>query len=180
MPLDRRGHWYRYHHLFRDMRLAELQRLEPGMMAVLRRRAAAWCLANGLAEEALEYSMAAEDVDQAADLLVHSLNLRTYRQGRVATLQRWFRWLDDRGGIEAHPIPLPAHDQVAGVFAVPEARGHLPQPGGRPIPEAGAPGKVRPPFHVTGKRAVVPAGPGALFHTFRLMKRAPVRGGMVS
>ena len=32
VPLDRRGEWYRYHHLFRDMLLAELQRLEPGLM----------------------------------------------------------------------------------------------------------------------------------------------------
>jgi LuxR family maltose regulon positive regulatory protein len=102
VPLDRRGQWYRYHHLFRDMLLAELERLEPGMIAVLRRRAAAWCLANGAPEEALEYSMAAEDVDQAARL-VQNLTLRTYRQGRVTTCQRWHRWLEDRGGIEGHP-----------------------------------------------------------------------------
>ena len=29
VPLDRRGDWYRYHHLFRDMLLAELHRQEP-------------------------------------------------------------------------------------------------------------------------------------------------------
>ena len=40
VPLDRRGEWFRYHHLFRDMLLAELERLEPGLMPVLRRRAA--------------------------------------------------------------------------------------------------------------------------------------------
>ena len=34
VPLDRRGRWYRYHHLFRDMLLAELERLEPGLMPV--------------------------------------------------------------------------------------------------------------------------------------------------
>src|SRR5215469_17212454 len=44
VPLDRRGQWYRYHHLFRDMLLGELERLEPGLVPVLRRRAAAWCL----------------------------------------------------------------------------------------------------------------------------------------
>ena len=69
VPLDRRGQWYRYHHLFRDMLLAELQRLEPGLIPVLRRRAAGWCLDNGLPEEALEYSMAAGDVDTAARLV---------------------------------------------------------------------------------------------------------------
>ena len=44
VPLDRRGQWYRYHHLFRDMLLAELERLEPELIPVLRRRAAGWCL----------------------------------------------------------------------------------------------------------------------------------------
>ena len=29
VPLDHRGQWYRCHHLFRDMLLAELERLEP-------------------------------------------------------------------------------------------------------------------------------------------------------
>jgi ATP/maltotriose-dependent transcriptional regulator MalT len=69
VPLDRRGEWYRYHHLFRDMLLAELQRREPGLMPVLRRRAAAWCRWEGLPEEAWEYSIAAGDVDAAAELV---------------------------------------------------------------------------------------------------------------
>ena len=103
VPLDRRGEWYRYHHLFRDMLLAELHRLEPGLMPVLRRRAAGWCLRNGWPEEALEYSMAAGDVDGAARL-AGQLAVPAYRQGRVATIRRWFGWLEDRGGIAGHPM----------------------------------------------------------------------------
>ncbi len=102
VPLDRRGQWYRYHHLFRDMLLAEAERLESGLIPVLRRRAAAWCVRNNLPEEALEYSMAAGDVDTVARL-VEELWLPTYRRARITTLQRWFRWLDDRGGFEDHP-----------------------------------------------------------------------------
>ena len=102
VPLDRRGEWYRYHHLFRDMLLAELQRLEPALMPVLRRRAAGWCLDNGMPEAALEYCMAAGDVDGAARL-VGQLAVPAYRQGRVTTIQRWFGWLEDRGGIEETP-----------------------------------------------------------------------------
>jgi LuxR family transcriptional regulator, maltose regulon positive regulatory protein len=103
VPLDRRGEWYRYHHLFRDMLLAELQRREPGLMPELRRRAAGWCLRNGLPEEALEYSIAAGDVEAAAGL-VTGLGVGVYRQGRVSTVERWFGWLDGRGGIERHPM----------------------------------------------------------------------------
>jgi len=103
VPLDRRGFWFRYHHLFRDMLLAELERLEPGLLPVLRRRAAAWCEANDRPEEALEYAMAADDVDAAARL-VQSLWLPADRQGRFVTLQRWFRWLDDRDAIARYPL----------------------------------------------------------------------------
>jgi LuxR family maltose regulon positive regulatory protein len=103
VPLDRRGEWYRYHHLFRDMLHAELERLEPGLMPVLRRRAAGWYLRNGWPEEALEYSMAAGDVDGAARL-VGQLVVPAYRQGRVTTIRRWFGWLEDRGGIGGHPM----------------------------------------------------------------------------
>jgi LuxR family transcriptional regulator, maltose regulon positive regulatory protein len=103
VPLDRYGQWYRYHHLFRDMLLAELRRREPGLMPVLRQRAAGWCLHNALPEEALEYSIAAGDVETAAGL-VGALGVPVYRQGRVMTVQRWFGWLDERGGIEAYPL----------------------------------------------------------------------------
>ena len=103
VPLDRRGEWYRYHHLFRDMLLAELERLEPGLLPVLRRRAAAWYLENDQPKDALEYSIAANDVDTAARL-VGRLALPAFQQGRVTTLRRWLEWLDDRDGIEEHPI----------------------------------------------------------------------------
>ena len=87
VPLDRQGEWYRYHQLFRDMLLAELHRLEPELIPVLQRRAAGWCARNGLPEEALEYSMAADDLDAVAGLAAR-LIVRTRRQGRVATVQR--------------------------------------------------------------------------------------------
>ncbi|MGH3418225.1 MAG: hypothetical protein ACRDOD_01305, partial [Streptosporangiaceae bacterium] len=102
VPLDRRDQWYRYHHLFRDMLLAELERLQPELMPVLRRRATDWCLRNDLPEEALEYAIAAGDVDTVARL-VQDLWPPTYRQGRFSTLQRWFQWLDERGGMARHP-----------------------------------------------------------------------------
>jgi LuxR family transcriptional regulator, maltose regulon positive regulatory protein len=103
VPLDRHGEWYRYHHLFRDMLLAELNRLEPGLIPVLRRRAAGWCQQHGLPEEALEYSMAAGDAGTAAGL-VEKLVIPAHRHGRVPTIQRWFGWLEDQSGIEGHPM----------------------------------------------------------------------------
>ena len=103
VPLDRLGEWYRYHHLFRDMLLAELERLEPGLIPVLQRRAAGWCLRNGLPEEALEYSMAGGDINVVAGL-VEKLVVPAHRRGRVPTVRRWLRWLEGRGGIGGHPM----------------------------------------------------------------------------
>jgi LuxR family maltose regulon positive regulatory protein len=103
VPLDHRGEWYRYHHLFRDMLRADLERREPGLAPALRRRAAAWCLQHDLPEEALEYSILAADVETVA-CLVQTLWRPVQIRGRTATLQRWFSWLDDRGGIEGRPL----------------------------------------------------------------------------
>ena len=47
--------------------------------------------------------MAAGDVDMAAEL-VQELAVPARRQGRVTTLVRWFRWLDDRDAIARYPM----------------------------------------------------------------------------
>jgi len=103
VPLDRRGEWYRYHHLFREMLLAELDRSEPDLAASLLRRAADWCERNGKLEEALEYSISAGDEDTVARLL-GTLARPTYRAGRISTVQRWFGWLQGRGRIDRYPL----------------------------------------------------------------------------
>jgi LuxR family maltose regulon positive regulatory protein len=102
VPLDRRGQWYRYHHLFRDMLLAELERLEPGLISVLHRRAARWHERNGEPSEALGYWMKAGEAD-AAGRLVGALAFPAYQQGRVATVERWFRWLAEHDAAADQP-----------------------------------------------------------------------------
>jgi LuxR family transcriptional regulator, maltose regulon positive regulatory protein len=110
VPLDRQGKWYRYHHLFRDMLLAELSRFEPELMPELRRRAASWCSRNELPEAAVEYSIAAGDVDEVARQ-VATMGVPAYQHGRIATVRRWFQWLEDRRAIQDRPI-LAAHGGV--------------------------------------------------------------------
>ena len=102
VPLDRRGQWYRYHHLFRDLLLAELDRLEPGLVPVLRRRAAQWHEGNGRPDEAQEYWMQAGDADSVARLAT-VLTFPAYQRGMVATAERWFRWLQDHADVEDYP-----------------------------------------------------------------------------
>jgi LuxR family transcriptional regulator, maltose regulon positive regulatory protein len=102
VPLDRTGEWYRYHRLFRDMLLAELRRREPDLIPVLHRRAAQWCENNGMPSAALEHRMQAGDTDAVADL-AGVLGFPAYQHGLVATVERWFGWLDDRGAMETRP-----------------------------------------------------------------------------
>jgi LuxR family maltose regulon positive regulatory protein len=59
VPLDRRGEWYRYHHLFAELLRNELARSEPDAAAEISRKAMAWCIANDLPEAALIYGQAA-------------------------------------------------------------------------------------------------------------------------
>ena len=53
VPLDRRGQWYRYHHLFGELLRNELERSEPEVALALNGRAMAWCIANDLTEAAM-------------------------------------------------------------------------------------------------------------------------------
>lgn len=103
MPLDRHGRWYRFHRLFRDLLVAELERTEPGLVPDLRRRAAGWHLEHGEPEAAVEYSILAGDVGTVARLL-DTLWTPLYRRGQVATLQRWFTWLDENDGIHTRAM----------------------------------------------------------------------------
>lgn len=100
--LDRQGEWFRYHHLFRDMLRAELERSEPELVALLRRRAAAWCEANGQTDAAIEHASAGGDVDMVARL-VGTYALPFFRSGRVATVERWFKLFDDPELLQTYP-----------------------------------------------------------------------------
>lgn len=57
--LDDRGEWYRYHHLFRDLLLAELRRRAPDTERKLHRRAYAWYADGRDGERAVRHALAA-------------------------------------------------------------------------------------------------------------------------
>ena len=91
VPLDRRGEWYRYHHLFGQLLRKELERSEPDILPELHRRAMAWCLAHDLREAAVVYGHAAGETDAIAGL-VDSLALTMHYDGRLETMDEWLGW----------------------------------------------------------------------------------------
>jgi LuxR family transcriptional regulator, maltose regulon positive regulatory protein len=94
VPLDRRGEWYRYHHLFAQLLRTELERTEPDILPELNRRAMAWCIANDLPEAAVVYGHAAGEIDTVAGL-VDGLALALHYDGRLETLEEWLGWFGD-------------------------------------------------------------------------------------
>ncbi len=115
VALDARGEWYRYHHLF-----GEVLQLELGRDAAreLRRRAAAWCSAHGLAEEAIEYAAAAGDAETVAELLIER-HLEFIWGGRLRQFLGWVRWLPAELLVQ-HPVLPGAGAATAALLAAPE------------------------------------------------------------
>jgi LuxR family maltose regulon positive regulatory protein len=115
VPLDVRGEWYRYHHLF-----GEVLQLELGHDAAreLRRRAAGWCRAQGLVEDAIEYAAAAGDAEMVAAMLVDH-HLEFIWGGRLAQFVGWIRWLP-RELLVSHPVLPASGAAAAALLARPE------------------------------------------------------------
>ena len=119
VALDNRGEWYRYHHLF-----GEVLQLELGRDAAreLRRRAAAWCDAHGLAEEAIEYAAAAGDAEMVAELLIER-HLEFIWGGRLRQFLDWVRWLPAELLVQ-HPVLPGAAAVAAALLSAPEVEVH--------------------------------------------------------
>ena len=112
VPLDRRRGWYRYHALFREFLLGELQRVEPDVIVKLHLRAADWYESNGSPALALEHLLNTTERDRCVQL-VTQLVLPTYQSGQMSTVQRWLSTLG-HAAVEEYP-PLAV---LAGWFAV--------------------------------------------------------------
>ena len=101
LPMDRKREWYRYHALYREFLLGELQRIEPELVAKLHLRAADWYESNGSPQLAVDHLMNTDERDRCVQL-VTTLVLSTYSAGQVSTVQHWLTALRD-ADIERHP-----------------------------------------------------------------------------
>jgi LuxR family maltose regulon positive regulatory protein len=89
VPLDSRGEWYRYHHLFRDLLRSELARRERSLLPELHRRAAAWHKAEGTVDEAIAHATSAGDFAEAAELITETWGSFVVQLGQGETVARW-------------------------------------------------------------------------------------------
>jgi LuxR family maltose regulon positive regulatory protein len=86
---DGAGKWFRYHHLFADVLRERLrQEYSPEAVRELHRRASAWYLQHGIAEDAARHALDAEDWETALPLLVQ-ICAELDGQERISSLRQW-------------------------------------------------------------------------------------------
>lgn len=102
VPLDGEFRWFRYHHLFADLLKARLQSsVSKAEIGALHQRAAAWHEATGMAAEAIDHALAAEDYSHAVHL-VEQTALPMIVQAYVRTVESWLHAIP-RAFIETSP-----------------------------------------------------------------------------
>jgi LuxR family transcriptional regulator, maltose regulon positive regulatory protein len=94
VPLDDRGEWYRFHHLFAELLRLELGERGPETVATLHRRAHAWHRDHGTIDEAIRHALVAGAFVEAADL-VAAVWLRYVNVYRFASVLAWVQRFPD-------------------------------------------------------------------------------------
>jgi LuxR family transcriptional regulator, maltose regulon positive regulatory protein len=93
VALDDRRNWYRYHHLFRELLRLELERVDADRIPALHRRAAAWFLSQGDADQAVRHTIAAGDHEAAVELIAEHWTAWLLERGDHASIDAWLNLL---------------------------------------------------------------------------------------
>jgi LuxR family transcriptional regulator, maltose regulon positive regulatory protein len=94
VSLDEQGEWYRYHHLFSELLLYELESDQPELAPTLRERASAWLEGEDYFEEAIRQAIAATDYERVG-LLIARHWYAYVAAGQTATVQLWLEYLPE-------------------------------------------------------------------------------------
>ncbi|WP_296257895.1 MULTISPECIES: LuxR C-terminal-related transcriptional regulator [unclassified Pseudomonas] len=95
VPLDKSGHWFRYHHLFSDLLRARAGSSVAPRQRRLHLNACRWFSEQGLLDEAIEQALRAGDHDVAANLVQHLSEEQLLAEQNIGMLLRWKMDLPD-------------------------------------------------------------------------------------
>ncbi len=102
VPLDDKGRWFRYHHLFRDLLQARLLRAETtDATAALHRRACDWYDHYGFVSDAIHHAVAARDFESAAALVDRAGQTMVFAD-EYSVLRNWLDVLPNES-FQTHP-----------------------------------------------------------------------------
>lgn len=96
ISLGNDGQWCRYHHLFAEFLISELNRTRPGAKAHICERAAYWCEDSGYITEAIQYALDGELYEMAAKLIGTHIAVVSQVYGDHYTVLDWMRRLPAR------------------------------------------------------------------------------------
>lgn len=106
IPLDRNRERYRLHNMFREFLLTEANRLlAPEEKHEVLRRAALWCESRREWQDAVDYALAAGELEHCRQLLDSISNYYVREQHNVQQFLTWVQQFEDLGGtlgIQAH------------------------------------------------------------------------------
>jgi len=122
IPLDTRGEWFRFHHLFADLLAAELRHSQAPEIPNLHMAAAHWLSEHGYVLEAITHALAADDHALVASLLVeHYFSLML--DGRQATVRSLLDTAVSRSDAPELAAVLAADELIGG--SLDQAAAHL-------------------------------------------------------
>jgi len=94
IPLDKKRHWYRYHHLFSDLLREQLNRSLPEQLAILHRNASEWFNENNFPRDAIKHAFEVDDFEQVSAVL-HLHGQQLFEEGQITDLMLWYDLLPD-------------------------------------------------------------------------------------
>ena len=124
VPLDDKGHWYRYHHLFADLLRVRFSIGNRNEIKPLQVKASIWFEENGFSEEAIEYSLQAKDYKRTVYLMEQYVN-GIIKSGGYAIVWRWLNEIPEEIILSAPDLSiLKAWQLFTGGFVI-RAEDHL-------------------------------------------------------
>ena len=94
IPLDARGEWFRYHHLFKNLLEVLLEQFNPNCINELHLKAMHWYENSDHLAEAVKHAFQSGEIQQPKELIIKHYNPMLHRGG-VKTVLEWVNRLPD-------------------------------------------------------------------------------------
>jgi LuxR family maltose regulon positive regulatory protein len=106
IPLDNTRTWFRYHHLFAELLLRRFLSQPAAEIEERHRRAAQWCFAHHMPEEAIGHALDAQDYGVVVEYLQNKIDDEILAKGRFKVYLEWLDRIPDEHLIDSPKLIL--------------------------------------------------------------------------